>query len=433
MRLREWLYLEMTAPTEFPAQIPVPTEARSISAVLKAFYAQAEVYMVGGAVRDYLVEYFHGNVQQYSPKDVDLATNLSEEQILAALRTEVAARQGIRVMEKNTAGKGTFGVVFANVRNSQTIEIAPFRKEAGYDGRRPTTVEQGTAYEDAQRRDFTINSLYYDFDRGVILDFNPGGQGIKDIQDGPRVRPVGDAMERFNEDRLRILRMVRFYSRFRDDPIVNNLDQRTINAVSRFKSLPGITPERILDEFDAGILKSRNTAQFLKNYRDLGLFPAVFPGMKIDLSRVDRLGNSKQIYVILATILHDNAEVGRRLLELKYDRDTADSVQALVDFWNHKDPNNPATYDLIKRRQRLGDKLPSTMIGNYADLMYGGKAASFAHHLAGYQPPTITGQELMQQGIMPGPEMGAEQKRRITAHHAQDYADWLRRRTSGQS
>jgi tRNA nucleotidyltransferase/poly(A) polymerase len=334
------------------ASIPVPDQVRLIAKTLQRDDPLAEVYVVGGAVRDYLYHQFHGDLKEpFKFKDVDTTTNLSEEEILKRLRSEEARKCGIRVKEKESVD--TFGVVFVSVNGDGPYEVAPFRKDIGSsDGRRPDRVESGTIQEDAARRDLTINNLYYDFNKGEILDFNPEGQGVEDIKNKV-VRTVGNPFERFAEDKLRILRMVRFFSRYNDGSIVATLNDLTLSAISCFRKLhnySGMSHERVQTEFVAGIVQSINTASYLKNYRDLELFDAVFGDRPVDLAVIDRIDNIKSVRVILAMLLriYDD-DVGDILNALKWPNEVIDPVTFLIDAMNFNPEN---AVDVIKARDR---------------------------------------------------------------------------------
>jgi tRNA nucleotidyltransferase/poly(A) polymerase len=287
-----------------------------------------EVRIVGGAVRDFMMHKFHGDPnKQYKPKDIDLTTNLSEEEILRSLRQPEVKQLGVKVKEKESVD--TFGVVFANV-DGYDFEIAPYRKDVGGGGRRPDEVERGTIQDDAMRRDLTMNNLYYDLDDEKIFDYNEDGQGIKDIK-SMTARFVGDPADRMREDFLRIPRMVRFFSRFNPGDIMSHLDEKTLAAVKQYSDLPGITPERIMQEFMSGIKSAKNTASFLKNYAQLGLLDTAFKG-HANKSGLDRLGNEKDPRVIFSELLRDMEpqQAEQLLKQLKYDSNLSSEVNLLM-------------------------------------------------------------------------------------------------------
>ena len=147
-------------------------------------------YLVGGCVRDMLMG--------RTPKDYDVTTNATPDQVLRHFPDAL------------TVG-AQFGVVIVP-NESGNVEVATFRSDGIYaDGRHPTEVRYApTAKEDVQRRDFTINGLLYDPLSDEVLDY-VGGQA--DIR-SERLRTIGDPCERLSEDRLRMLRAVRFTARF---------------------------------------------------------------------------------------------------------------------------------------------------------------------------------------------------------------------------
>lgn len=147
-------------------------------------------YLVGGSVRDYMI----GN----TPKDFDIVTDMPVDNLIPVLI------ENDWVI--NEAGK-QFLVLIAT-KGGMQFEIAQFRKDGSYtDGRRPDSVEIGTIEEDAERRDLTINSLYYDPYNDLVID--PTGNGINDINN-KIIRMNGSPERRIKEDLLRIMRVYRF-------------------------------------------------------------------------------------------------------------------------------------------------------------------------------------------------------------------------------
>ncbi len=148
-----------------------------------------QAFIVGGAVRDM--------VMGIPPKDYDIATDASPEEVE-------------RLFERVYPVGAKFGVSMV-LLGKNTYEVAMFRRDGAYvDGRRPTRVDRSDEVEDVRRRDFTINALLYDPEKDRIYD-HVGG--VEDIQRGI-IRSVGDPFQRFEEDRLRMLRAVRFAARF---------------------------------------------------------------------------------------------------------------------------------------------------------------------------------------------------------------------------
>ncbi|HEV2295132.1 MAG TPA: CCA tRNA nucleotidyltransferase [Tepidisphaeraceae bacterium] len=176
-------------------------------------------YFAGGCVRDELLG--------LTPKDYDIATDAPPDRV--------------RKLFTNTQAVGAaFGVILVRQRKS-VVEVATFRTDGTYiDGRRPEAVMFTTAEEDAKRRDFTINGLFLDPIENRVIDY-VGGQ--EDLQNRV-LRAIGDADHRFEEDHLRMLRAVRFAARFE-----LTVDPSTENAIIRHaEQLKRISPERIADE-----------------------------------------------------------------------------------------------------------------------------------------------------------------------------------------
>jgi hypothetical protein len=416
-------------PRKVLAHIDLPWEVAMIGSILKMNNPLVEVYAVGGVVRDYLYHGFHSpKEKEWKPKDIDITTNLSEEEIIARLQSPDAQRYGIKIKEKESVD--TFGVVFVNVRGKGPYEVAPFRKDVGsIDGRRPERVERAVIEEDAMRRDFTINNLYYDYLHDHILDFNAEGQGVEDIKN-KIVRTVGDPFERFQEDKLRILRMVRFFSRYNDGCIVNSTDERTLQAIEHFKNLrqyPGMSGERIMTEFLAGLSQCQNVINYLRNYMDLDLFPAVFPDCKVSLIGASKLRDIKNPKVVLTTILKENSNLCERLNELKYPNTISEDVEFFTNVltFDPKDAvsvikakekrfirakNRPLTDEEI-RDNRATDTTLFWDLNELSRSIDDEQRIDIILHLLHFEPYNVPdGKELMAAGLR-GKEIGEAQRR----------------------
>jgi tRNA nucleotidyltransferase/poly(A) polymerase len=221
--------------------------------------------------------------------------------------------------------------------DGKEYEIATFRDEYydpdKGDGRHPTKVVYSSPGWDAARRDLTFNALFYSLKAKEIRDYNLNaegrGQGFDDIKNLV-VRPVGDAALRFREDKLRIPRLVRFHSRFSSGSVLESLDAQTVEAVRKFRDLKGVSAERIVNEFSAGLSKAMSPIAYVKNYEALGLMPAVFPKLKVDLHDVECLGNCRNPKAVLAWLLKGNEDIRKKLNDLKYANDVSDRVNFLV-------------------------------------------------------------------------------------------------------
>lgn len=316
-----------------PADIPLPRDVHMLSQLF--FKHGASLFAVGGAVRDFLYQQIHNQGKGYAPKDVDLATEVPPDRVVEILSSDLARSMGVKAFPKGAA----FGVISAIV-NGTEYEIATFREEwydpESGDGRRPDRVSFSTPAQDAQRRDLTMNALFYDIQAKEIRDYNLDaqgqGQGIEDIKNLV-ARPVGNARDRFREDKLRIPRLIRFFSKFNPGQIMQNMDQNTIAAIEEFKTLAGVSPERISNEFLIGLHKAASPVNYLRNYEATGLFPAVFPGMVVDTEGIDRIGLVRNPKAVLAWLLRNNGDprnIRQKLNQLTYSNDIADGVMFLV-------------------------------------------------------------------------------------------------------
>ena len=186
-----------------------------------------ELYMVGGAVRDILMD--------KTPHDYDFATNVTPNQML-----KMAEESNIEVIPTGIK----YGTVTFRIDN-QSFEVTTYRADGNYsDGRRPDQVIFSTnILDDLSRRDFTVNAIALNmlFNVNEYVDlFN----GIKDIENKV-IRTVGDPVERFTEDGLRILRAIRFKFKFGFD-----MEENTYKAIlDSWKLLDHISQERITSEF----------------------------------------------------------------------------------------------------------------------------------------------------------------------------------------
>lgn len=348
LSFKSWILHEDVSVT-MQADIPMPQEILLLNNLFKKH--NKKLYAVGGAVRDYLINQYHEPGEPYSPKDVDITTDAKPEEITKILSSPEAKQNNIKVLPKGEA----FGVISAII-NGKEFEIATFREDyydpTSGDGRRPDKVEFSTAEKDAQRRDLTINALFYDIDKKEILDFNTTngkGQGIEDVKNLV-ARPVGNPEDRFREDKLRILRLIRFFSRFNPGLISQNLDIKTKQAIEKFKNLEGVSPERIVAEFTNGFKSAANKKTYLQNYQDLDLFNKVFPNLIVNLQNYQ---STKSLPATLAFIFRDNTDpmqVRATLNSINYPNNISDKVELLL-MLNDMDKYNILT--LLKKKIAL--------------------------------------------------------------------------------
>jgi tRNA nucleotidyltransferase/poly(A) polymerase len=245
-----------------------------------------EAYFAGGCVRDMLLG--------QRPADYDIATSAKPEDI---------RRHFKRVLMVGAK----FGVAIVLQRDSKGIdrqvEVATFRSDASYsDGRRPDAVTFSCPEEDAKRRDFTINGMFYDPLAEEVIDF-VGGQA--DLDAGI-VRTIGNPDERFGEDYLRLLRAVRFAVRLGFD-----IEPQTAQAARRHaQCITGVSGERILDELTK-MLARDSAAEALRGLADLGLAEHVLPELAdtdawtAAVDRVERLAEHRDATLALGGLLCD--------------------------------------------------------------------------------------------------------------------------------
>lgn len=205
-------------------------------------------YFAGGWVRDF--------VMKHPSDDIDIATDAPPEVIINLFP---------RTIQVGVA----FGVVVVILHGHQ-FEVASFRKDVGYTGgRRPDKIELSSPQEDAYRRDFTINGMFYDPITDTIHDYVGG---VNDIKKGI-IQTIGSPHERFSEDRLRMIRAIRFASRFDF-----SIDEETRHAITQHAHtlFPAVAMERIWQEFNK-MAKFPRFDQAVIELHQLGLLPIIFP------------------------------------------------------------------------------------------------------------------------------------------------------------
>lgn len=228
----------------------IPLVVRQTAAVLEN--GGFEAYLVGGCVRDLILG--------KTPKDWDLTTNAHPEHITALFPEHYANNDF-----------GTIGVKTEEDDESlKIIEITPYRSESGYtDLRRPDSVTFGVSLEeDLARRDFTVNALAYRPSTSITVDLFGG---IEDLH-AKRLKTVGDAHERFNEDALRMMRAVRLAAE-----LGFVIDAATTTAIAENNELlKRISIERITIEF-LRIIHSKEPMQGIVFLQSLGLLQHIVP------------------------------------------------------------------------------------------------------------------------------------------------------------
>jgi len=220
----------------------------AIDVVRRLRGAGFQALWAGGCVRD--------QIFGLTPKDYDVATDARPEQVQELFRRTVAVG-------------ASFGVVEVLGPPPLRVQVATFRSDVSYsDGRHPDAVVFASAREDALRRDFTINGMFFDPLENQVIDY-VGGQ--KDLE-SRLLRAIGQPTERFAEDKLRLLRAVRFATQF--DLAFDPATEAALGAMARQVSV--VSAERIAEELRRLLVHPRRL-RGMELFLDLGLAAAIIP------------------------------------------------------------------------------------------------------------------------------------------------------------
>jgi tRNA nucleotidyltransferase/poly(A) polymerase len=388
--------------------------AFALDVVRRLRAAGFEALWAGGCVRDQLLG--------ISPKDYDVATSALPDQI-----RKVFGRR------KTLAIGASFGVITViGSKGTGQIDVATFRRDAAYsDGRHPDSVSFTTAELDAQRRDFTINGLFFDPIENRVIDY-VGGQ--EDLRLGI-VRAIGDPRQRIAEDKLRMLRAARFAARFDFA-----LDQATLAAIQeQAHDLVIVSAERIAAEMRQ-ILRHTSRARGVQMLQAARLLEVVLPDVatlqpdepwspesqadtpwRRTLHILHRL-DQPTFSVALAALLrefttHHSPPTTHTLPRQVFDRWklTTDELQGVQKLLAEELLIRHASHTPWPRLQRVlvaprieellcySQAAAEVLDGNTAQIEYcRQKLALPASELN--PPPLITGEDLKTIGIPPGPE-----------------------------
>jgi len=299
-------------------KLRIPNDIQKIHKLFKK--NNKKLFIVGGAVRDAILG--------KSPKDFDLATDAKPDEV------EKIAKKG----KLKTIGVGKqFGVVIVGGH-----EIATFRKDIGK-GRRPSSVDYTDIEGDVKRRDLTINALFYDMDRGEIVDLVGGVADLKK----KKIRTVGNPAERFDEDPLRKLRALRFQG-----ALGGKLGRETENALRQNPSLDGVSKERIRDEFVKSIKKAKQPKKYLQLADELGFTKQILPRYQVSIPYI----NENDYILFLAWILRKNdVNSIRKLNGLAYPNQDIVNIQFLNVLQSFK-PENIFLIKKFQEKTTLSDK-----------------------------------------------------------------------------
>jgi len=236
-------------PIPFP-QYPMPNPESIATSIVRRLHDAGHVaYFAGGCVRDML--------READAKDYDIATSARPEEVQ-------------RLFPRTVAVGAHFGVICV-LEQGRQFEVATFRSDGAYiDGRHPQEVTFSSPREDAERRDFTVNGMFFDPIAGEVIDFVGGRADLEKRL----LRAIGDAPSRFREDRLRLLRAIRFAA-----VLDFEIDAATWEAVQKqAPEIRAVSAERIREEL-VRIFLSPNRVQGLDLLDQSGLLGQIIPEM----------------------------------------------------------------------------------------------------------------------------------------------------------
>ena len=279
--------------TEVPASVhgidPNLVDERAIHVTRTLQQAGFEAYIVGGAVRDLLLG--------LRPKDFDVATDATPEQVKGLFRRAFIIGRRFRIVH----------VVYGRGRDNEVIEVSTFRAHLDnaaaeqVKGNERTSKRQlegiqhavdssgrvlrdnvwGPQDEDATRRDFTVNAMYYDPETQVVVDYHGG------IQDAKKrtLRMIGDPATRYREDPVRIIRAVRFAAKL--SPLGFKLEAKTAKPLVEAKALLADVPQsRLFDEM-LKLVQTGHALASIAQLKGLGLAKGIYPLLDVVVERAD--------------------------------------------------------------------------------------------------------------------------------------------------
>jgi len=346
--------------------------------------AGKKLYLVGGSVRDFLT----GD----KPKDFDLATDALPDEVL-----EIVGKK----FRTNLQGKA-FGVVVVFTKEvPEGMEIATFREDVSK-GRNPEVKLGVTIEQDVLRRDLTYNSLFYDLDKRQIVDLVGGKE---DLESGI-TRMVGDPIERFDEDSLRILRSFRFASRYE-----HPLHKDTESAIQKRKQLQNIDPEtgemkrisqeRVWEEMKKAFKQAKDYNYYLSFFTKFHMWDEVFPGANINTDLV----HSKDFVVVIANLFKNESTLGltdKLAQEYKIELELATKVAFLISLLSFKVED---VFDIYKKRQQCAITDATILEWLKVETIDTNELIKFVEY-----KPSVSAQELISQGFK-GKSLGDEIKR----------------------
>jgi poly(A) polymerase len=269
---------------------PTLVDERAANVVRTLKNAGFEAYIVGGAVRDLLLG--------LAPKDFDVATNATPEQVKGLFRRAFIIGRRFRIVH----------VVYGRGRENEVIEVSTFRayldnaaaeQVAGNEktskselagmqhavdstGRVLRDNVWGPMEEDAVRRDFTINAMYYDPETQIVVDYH---NGLKDAKNHT-LRMIGDAATRYREDPVRIIRAVRFAAKL--NALGFKMDAKTSGPLIKSQTLLADVPQsRLFDEM-LKLLQTGHALASITQLKTLGMATGIYPLLDVVVERADQ-------------------------------------------------------------------------------------------------------------------------------------------------
>ncbi len=385
-------------------------------------------YFAGGCVRDL--------VRGEAPKDIDIATDARPGEVQ-------------KIFSRTYAVGAHFGVIVV-LENGFQFEVATFRSDGAYlDGRRPAEVHFSTAEEDAKRRDFTINGMFFDPEKDEVIDYVGGRADLA----AKIICAIGDPSQRFAEDRLRMLRAVRFAT-----VLDFEIEPATWEALVRHAgSITDISAERIREELVRIFMSPRRVRGW-----DLldasGLLRVILPELEAtkgceqppqfhpegDVFKHTRimlelLPNETSLPLVLSVLFHDigkpptaSVDENGRIRFNGHDRVGAEMTEALMQRLRFSRAEIDATVEAVRQhmvfkdvpkmrvaklkrfmaRPTFEDELElhrvdcassHAMLDNYEFLQR--KREEFANEPI-IPPPLVRGDDLLSLGLKPGPRIG---------------------------
>jgi len=279
---------------EVPAEVhgidPALVDERAKNVVTTLQQAGYEAYVVGGAVRDLLLG--------LRPKDFDVATNATPEQVKALFRRAFIIGRRFRIVhvvygrgrEHEVIEVSTFRAYMDNAAAEQVAgnertskgELASMKHAVDASGRVLRDNVWGPQEEDAARRDFTVNAMYYDPANQVVVDYH---NGIKDAQK-LTLRMIGDPATRYREDPVRIIRAIRFSAKLA--ALGFKLEAKTAAPlVESSKLLADVPQSRLFDEM-LKLLQTGHAIATVEQLRKLGLARGIYPLLDVVVERADQ-------------------------------------------------------------------------------------------------------------------------------------------------